>query len=129
MSSLLWLVSGTRDLSSAGKQIIHTTLTAAWLQRPPQMLMHGMAPGVDTFVEEWLAGTVPVIPMGARWSEMGDNAGPMRNMAMVAAADRMRFCLWDVRVFAFPGPNSRGTYNLKKHAEGNGFIVEETGVP
>jgi hypothetical protein len=52
----------------------------------------------------------------ADWSRHGRAAGPIRNAAMLARRPE--------RVLAFPGPESRGTWDLVRRARRLGIPVE-----
>lgn len=82
----------------------------------PSLLIHGAAKGVDTIAGNWAENVgVPVYAVKAEWSRFGDNAGPMRNAAMLLA--RPDF------VVAFPGGD--GTANMKDLARRAGVAVVE----
>lgn len=76
----------------------------------PVVVVQGQCPhgGVDLVAEQWCNDNGFVSePRPANWL-MGKQAGPLRNIAMVA--DGADVCL------AFPGPGSRGTWHCVQKA-------------
>ena len=77
------LVCGDRRWSDRGA--IHTELEFMHGEHALACVIHGAAPGADSFAGEWarLRG-VPEIACPADWEHMGRRAGPARNARMMA---------------------------------------------
>lgn len=90
-------------------------LLAGYLM-PGSVLIHGAAPGADTFAAEFAQGLgfVEIHAFPARWKELGKIAGPMRNTQMLKEGKP------DI-VLAFPG--GRGTSNMIAQAKASGIQV------
>lgn len=98
------LVCGSRKWSD--EERIRKCLTIAYHEDGYRRLVHGGAPGADE-----IAGRIgreigfAVTVEHARWQELGDHAGPIRNAAMLHKfTPRL--------VLAFPLGESRGTKNM-----------------
>ena len=88
-------------------------------------VINGGARGVDYIVNGWcqLIGLMPeIFPASAYgpWPQ----CGPIRNSAMVARCVELRDQGWDVVCLAFPGPDSRGTWDCVNKAKRAGIKVE-----
>lgn len=113
------LVTGSRDWTD--RQAVEDAVLAEWRGRgePTEVVVfEGACPqgGADAIARGvaaqygFLVETHP-----ARWQEHGKAAGPFRNQEMVdSGAD---VCL------AFPGPDSRGTWDCVRRAERAGVPV------
>jgi len=78
---------------------------------PGNMLIHGAAPGVDSFCDELMdhwGWTICFHP--ADWDTHGKAAGPIRNQAMLDHHPDIDL------VLAFPSPESRGTWDMVQRA-------------
>lgn len=76
-------------------------------------LIHGDARGADKIAD--LVGRQQgwnVLPMPAQWGKLGKSAGTARNAHMASVGMALAACGWLVRVHAFPGPTSRGTWDM-----------------
>lgn len=84
--------------------------------------------GMD-YGADYIAGEVArsyrwnVVAMPARWDELGKSAGPQRNTLMVDVLENLAACGYEVHVFAFPLPDSVGTWDCVRKAEQVGFKV------
>lgn len=84
---------------------------------PGDTVIHGDAPGAD-FIAGKLAEDrkdLFVDPHPAKWDLYGKSAGPKRNIEMLN--------LRPDRVYAFPKPDSVGTYHTIKEAQRMGIHV------
>lgn len=129
------LITGGRDL--ADPEIVWLPLWIMVHTYEQMIVVHGDAPGADTFAHEWceLPGQQwnqrpPVVSHRghrrverlvleerhpADWTRHGKAAGPIRNQEMIdAGADG---------VFAFPTAKSRGTYDCMARAWVRGIPV------
>lgn len=105
------LVTGSRDWDDE-LAIRHALFTL------PQdtVIVHGDAPGADRMAQR-LAREFGFAdePHPAKWRTLGKSAGPIRNQEMVdLGAD---IC------FAFPGPESVGTWDCVRRAQKAGILV------
>jgi hypothetical protein len=96
------------------------------------VLIHGAALGVDTLADalasvHGLAGAI--LPMPAPWERLGKPAGMRRNAWMLDVLSRLRECGYECRVLCLPGPTSRGTWHMKRIAEGAHFDVTVKELP
>jgi hypothetical protein len=79
-----------------------------WL--PSVSICHGMADGVDTHADTWaVVNWCPVVGYKADWDKYHKAAGGIRNQLML---DEFKPQL----VIAFPGPNSKGTWDMVRRA-------------
>lgn len=128
------LITGSRDLPDA--EIVWLPLFMAIHKHEQMIVVHGDAPGADTFAHEWveLPGQqwnrrpltahekmhrVERLVIEERhpadWTRLGKAAGPVRNQEMVdEGADA---------VFAFPMPHSKGTLDCMARAWVKGIPV------
>lgn len=68
------------------------------------LVVVGDAMGVDLFVREWCQEhRVAFSVFFAHWDKYGNAAGPIRNRRMAAMVEKL---------YAFPGPESRGTLDM-----------------
>lgn len=103
------LVCGGRDYHDA--EYMALILNAA----KPAVVIHGAARGADTLAGEWAkAAGVPVEEYPANWERDGLQAGPLRNLKMLAESKP------DL-VIAFPG--GKGTAHMRKIARAHGVQV------
>jgi hypothetical protein len=110
---MIVLVCGARD--SADRDHVFSQLDAAHFIAGFGRLIHGGAPGVDSFAGEWaLSRSVPQVVYPAEWDRYGRSAGPRRNAQMLAEGKP------DI-VFAFPG--GIGTADMVRRAERAGVYV------
>lgn len=104
-------VTGGRDYEDAS--LVEDTLRMLYVQEGEFTLLHGGAPGVDSFAKQWAIDsgfTSQEFP--ANWAAFGKAAGPIRNRDMVREADML---------IAFPG--GRGTADCIKAATMAGVPV------
>jgi predicted Rossmann-fold nucleotide-binding protein len=106
------IVCGGRDYRDFDR--VHAALDAAHKRRRIGLIVHGGAPGADTFADEWAAANgVPVKTYAAEWERLGAGAGPRRNQQMAdAGADAL---------IAFPG--GRGTADMVRRAIAARIVV------
>lgn len=101
------IVTGGRDF--AQPEILWATLD----RYCPTLVIHGAAAGADRFADAWAKAhgvtpiTYPCTP--ELWRACGSDAGNIRNRQMLIAHR-------DALVLAFPGPQSRGTWNCMRDA-------------
>lgn len=111
MASFRIAVSGSRHLRDAA--FVREKLAALLANRLPDVeLLHGGADGADALADAWARETLalPPVVFPAVWEKRGKPAGPLRNEAMIAAADAL---------LAFPlYPVSLGTQNAMGMAIG-----------
>lgn len=99
-------------------------LNALYIKHGPFTLFHGACVdretgemiGADRFADEWgeMVPAVDVQRFPADWDRDGRKAaGPIRNRRMVSAGV-MQFPRERIHGLAFPGPDSRGTWNCVK---------------
>lgn len=101
MSQRRVLFTGARDWED-GESInaVVKTLTK------DDLVIHGGAPGADTIAGKWAyTYTVPVLVFHAEWEKYGNAAGPIRNQRMIDEGK-------PTEAHAFPGPNSKGTWDM-----------------
>lgn len=88
-------------------------------------LLHGHGLGVDTVAMQWaIDHEIEQVSMAADWSTHGAMAGPIRNRKMIAAALQTQRSGWLVRLLAFPGKQSRGTWDMIKACREAGLTVD-----
>lgn len=121
------LVTGSRHL--ADRTLVERALDARLPAGPDELIVvHGGAPGADRLAKHWaiwqrLMLHRPVFDEEhcADWERHGRSAGPRRNQQMVDLGA-------DVCV-AFPGPDSRGTWDCVRRARAAGIeVVQVTGL-
>lgn len=77
----------------------------------------GEQSGADAFARHWaLRQELRLIVYPAQWTKFGTSAGPKRNQTMLDEQPD--------RVIAFPGPNSKGTWDMVRRAKRSGIKVE-----
>lgn len=105
------LVTGSRDLGDDGVAVILNALDMNVSKRKDHLLIHGDAPGVDSYLDEvakyrgWQICAHP-----ADWASYGKAAGPIRNQNMLDHHPDIDL------VLAFPAPDSRGTWDMVERA-------------
>lgn len=89
------------------------------------LIMHGDARGVDTQVDDLCKELgFDRVRVPANWEGRGRKAGPQRNVLMLEMAyaiAQKRGC--DIQVYAFPGPESKGTWHMVNTARSYGIPV------
>lgn len=108
--------------------------------RPGTVVIDGDAPGVDTRSRElceasWRRGLGRLGPgdvlrrwsFPAPWEALEGQAGPVRNRAMLGALLALREQGHPVECHAFPGPRSRGTWDMVDAARKKDVVVYEHG--
>lgn len=107
------LVCGGRDYILSLH--VWAVLYSIQAETPITHIIHGGAPGADTFASRWAMTTkgVQEVRCNANWDRDGLSAGPIRNKAMLALKP-------DV-VVAFPGGG--GTANMIAQAVAAGVKV------
>lgn len=114
------IVTGSRDQDLIDKQYILKTLEPhfKWANR----VFVGDASGVDSIVKQHcFANDIDVSVFLANWSRYNKSAGPMRNKQMVDDAMQLSS---NIRVVAFPRPNSIGTKHCIGYATEKQLYVE-----
>ena len=89
------------------------------------MVIHGAALGADDIADNE-AGRLGYWTehYPADWNKHGRKAGPIRNAAMVERLIELATRGDECHVFAFPLPDSRGTWDCVNRAKAAGFRVE-----
>lgn len=112
------IVTGSRR-DDVDPYTVHRELDA--IKEPIRLLVQGGAPGVDKIARDWAFNRgIPVATHEARWKELGQAAGPRRNLEILDGHP-------DGYVFAFPGPRSRGTWGTVKGARERKMPVKVVG--
>jgi hypothetical protein len=118
---MIAIFSGTR------KGIEDTNIIREIMQHLPKwaIIMHGDARGIDTQVDE-IASELGMdrIKVPANWEGRGKRGGPFRNgfmleIAMALANKRG----WEIQVYAFPAPDSVGTWHMVNLAKAHSIPV------
>lgn len=88
-------------------------------------ILHGAAEGVDATADSWAREhDIEVHSIDAEWQMWGGMAGEIRNRKLLQLALLAERSRWAVRVMAFPGRSSRGTWNMVQLARDAGLRVE-----
>lgn len=104
----VYIITGSRR-DDVPKERVWEALDA--LRVRPRLIVQGGATGVDWAARFWARRyNVPCATHEAQWKEFGDRAGPLRNKEMLEGHP-------DAMVYAFPGPNSKGTRNCIAQAK------------
>jgi len=113
-------ITGSRTLADQPDDVIAAARTGladltAQLGRPPALVLHGGAAGVDRILAtHLLRAGIPVHAMPAEWRRHGRAAGPIRNARLVADADAV-LAVWDGQ--------SSGTADTIRRARSRGLPV------
>jgi hypothetical protein len=111
----VYIITGSRR-DDVPKERVWEALDA--IQPRPRLIVQGGAAGVDWAARYWARRyNVPCATHEAYWKEFGDRAGPIRNKEMLEGHP-------DAVVYAFPGPQSRGTRNCIAQAKKLGMPVK-----
>lgn len=80
----------------------------------PDIIIQGGASGADDMADNWAIRTLAAesITMPAQWGTHGKKAGPLRNAEMLKVLLALKECGYEVAVYAFPLPSSRGTWSM-----------------
>jgi hypothetical protein len=111
------LVCGDRRLARHERAVVRAELERLETIHGPLVVVEGGASGADEVAGEW-AEEQPWrtrTTFRADWS-LGRQAGPLRNQTMVNHGADL--------VLAFPGPASRGTWDLVRRAKRAGIPVQ-----
>ena len=115
------LVTGSRDWNN--EQAIRDVLEQ--FKGRNVLVIHGAALGADDIAAHEASRLgYWTNPHPADWRKHGRKAGPMRNTAMVARLVELATRGDECHVFAFPLPDSRGTWDCVNKAKAAGFRVE-----
>lgn len=88
-----------------------------------RIIIHGDCnSGIDAIAER-LTHSGEALPMPAQWGRHGRAAGPRRNAQMVIVAEALRECGWSVECHAFPGPSSKGTWDMVRKCKAAGIAT------
>lgn len=110
------LVTGSRDWTDA--VAISSALDGATL------VLHGGARGADELADAWAREhSVQRVVLSADWERLGRRAGAERNALLVERACELRARGNAVEVWAFPLPQSRGTWDCVHRARAAGLVV------
>lgn len=131
------IVTGGRDYPKSLSPVVDSELNSCYVQYGNFILFHGACQprgsaemtGADRYADDW-AQTAPGIDLRRRpadWPELGNSAGPVRNLGMVREALSLAPAR-DIHGLAFPEPGSRGTWNCYKHMKDAGIEVEIWGI-
>lgn len=105
------LVTGSRKWTD------RVIIERAFNRWPPQLIIHGDAPGLDTLADfVAVQRGIDRVRCPANWTRHGHRAGPIRNRFMLKL-------LPPARVLAFPLPGSVGTIDMIRLARRNGIDV------
>lgn len=111
-------ISGTRkELSANARNKIDEVLSV--LDKSITFIHYGDCPtGVDEYIDnEYIANGWQGYKFKANWKKFGKKAGPIRNKNMLFGATKL---------FAFPVPTSKGTFNAIKQAREAGIEIVTT---
>ena len=115
------VVTGTRRWSDSVVEAVADLYYELGGSDWPGFVVVGCAHGVDEVARE-------VFPRKyvetAQWDLLGRIAGNIRNGAMCGIANRLIQYRKIGKGFAFPGPNSRGTWDCVKELKKIGMVVE-----
>lgn len=101
------LITGGREFHDV--EFIVYQLNQTHARKPVTTLISGMATGVDTYCALWAEEMgIPVDPYPAKWAELGNDAGIIRNGEMLAKSNA------DM-IMAFPG--GAGTKDMWERAK------------
>jgi len=115
------LVTGSRDWNN--EQAIREVLER--FKGRDVLVIHGAALGADDIAAHEAARLgYWTNPHPADWRKHGRKAGPMRNSTMVSALVVKAELGHECHVFAFPLPQSSGTWDCVNKAKAAGFRVE-----
>ena len=118
------VITGTRRSSPAVVAAIKQLVAEIKAEQPVlPVIIHGGAPGVDETAGQ-LFGTANCWRIDAPWALFEDLAGPTRNAAIVGAAAECDARGLRVKAFAFPGPESRGTWDCVRKLRTAGIEVD-----
>jgi hypothetical protein len=116
------IVTGSRHLTRAHRPLVAKALRSYAPWQP--ILLHGDARGADRLASDVAAELwFDEVPMPAQWEPDGRAAGPIRNEAICLVAEQLALCGYTVVVEAFPGPSSRGTWDMVNRAKKRGWQV------
>ena len=105
------VITGSRHWNDADDEGIRRAVTSA------DLVIHGAARGADSIAARICREEGrQVLPMPAQWDQHGRGAGPRRNEEMLRVLLALRACGWEVKVCAFPLPDSRGTWDMVNRA-------------
>lgn len=114
---MIVLVTGDRDYLST--PILFGKLDEVHARTPITEIRNGGMTGADALSSRWAySRKVNTRCVGAQWGDLDSAAGPARNIEMLEMEPIPNL------VVAFPGPNSRGTWQCVKAAEGRGVEVD-----
>jgi hypothetical protein len=110
------LVCGTREELSMPQQILIESVMMELVGK--NVCIDGGAAGVDSYAHEFASRSLGwgTRRFPADWTRFGKSAGPIRNQQMLDENDV------DL-VLAFPGPESRGTWDMVERAVKNRIPV------
>ena len=113
-------------------RVVIITGSRHWARQPPiaaaiaaaDMVMHGGARGADE-VADRVARSLSLdrLVMPAHWADAGAAAGPQRNERMAARAAALAAEGHEVQCFAFPLPDSVGTWDCVERMRKHGIPV------
>lgn len=90
----------------------------------PEVLIEGEGCGIDQLAARWAKDkNISCIPVPAQWKKHGKSAGPKRNYWMLDILLSLERAGYEVSVWAFPAPDSKGTRHMMKIAEAAGVQV------
>ena len=122
------IVTGSREWSDS--EVVRDVLRDCGQDElcTEMLLIHGGALGVDHIAHKYARDSGwDVLELIAQWRIHGKAAGPIRNAQMVRIGCALRVCGWDVEVHAFPGPQSRGTWDMVRQCREVALEVEVHG--
>jgi hypothetical protein len=126
MSGHVVIVTGGRDCPISTRRVVNATLNSLYVAHGPFILFHGACKprgcdemvGADRYADDWAqtAFGTDLRRRPADWVRHGNEAGPIRNGAMVREAVR-EAPVERIHGLAFPMPRSRGTWNCVRRME------------
>lgn len=118
------IVTGGRNYPAVLRPVVEMNLNSLCALHGQFILFHGACQplgssemtGADRYADDW-AQTAPGIDLRARpasWTRYDNQAGPIRNRAMVYEALQLAPA-HRIHGLAFPEPGSRGTWNCVRY--------------
>jgi hypothetical protein len=140
MKQHILIVTGTRGPPAGAEAIIRVALEDWHRENPAaiHVLEEGGAAGVDEIARHWAHGTLSRSDVRVFWRrhkadwdrfstiDVRNLAGPVRNEQMVqwALVEKRMVPDTDVSFLAFPGPESRGTWDCVNRCKREGIPVK-----
>lgn len=117
MTKRVLLISGSRDM------VDDTAIRKVFSSFNPDMVIHGGCRGADTLVNQLAKLRGVACCVHPYIDKMGPSGGPIRNCNMVEQAKLYADAGCEVLTACFPGPLSKGTWDLCRKAKAAGLVV------